>query len=106
VERAGKRLLELLEAENVLLTRGEEGMSLFEAGGTITHIPTMADNVQDVSGAGDTVISTLTIALASGATMREACALANCASGIVVGAVGIVPIGAQTLRTASERFVI
>lgn len=106
VERAGKKLVELLEARSVLLTRSEEGMSLFEADGTITHIPTMADNVQDVSGAGDTVISTLTIALASGATMREACALANCASGIVVGSVGIVPIRKEALHDTAERLFI
>jgi D-beta-D-heptose 7-phosphate kinase/D-beta-D-heptose 1-phosphate adenosyltransferase len=81
-------------------------MSLFEADGTITHIPTMADNVQDVSGAGDTVISTLTVALASGATLREACVLANCASGIVVGAVGIVPVHKEALHDAAERLFI
>jgi D-glycero-beta-D-manno-heptose-7-phosphate kinase len=106
VERAGKKLIELLEAKSVLLTRSEEGMSLFEADGTITHIATMADNVQDVSGAGDTVISTLTVALAGGATLREACVLANCASGIVVGAVGIVPIHKETLHDAAERLFI
>ena len=90
-----------LRAENVLLTRGEDGMSLFEANGTVTHTPTVATNVQDVSGAGDTVIATLTMALASGATMREACTLANCASGVVVGAVGIVPIHPDELRASA-----
>lgn len=104
VERAGKHLLEVLEAENVLLTRGEEGMSLFEANGAITHIPTQALNVQDVSGAGDTVVSTLTMALASGATIHEAATLANCAAGVVVGAVGIVPIGPTELVEAALRF--
>ena len=103
VERAGKRLLELLQAENVLLTRGEEGMSLFEANGGVAHAGTAADNVQDVSGAGDTVIATLTMALGSGASIREACALANCASGVVVGAVGIVPIQREELRSAVLR---
>jgi len=100
VERAGKELLKLLEAENVLLTRGEDGMSLFEANGGVCHLPSVATNVQDVSGAGDTVISTLTMALVSGANIREACVLANCASGVVVGAVGIVPIRPDELRDA------
>lgn len=103
VERAGRQLLKHLEAENVLLTRGHEGMSLFEADGAVSHLGTVADTVLDVSGAGDTVISTLTMALAAGATIREACTLANCASGVVVGAVGIVPIQPDQLRSATLR---
>lgn len=103
VEAAGKRLLSLLGAENVLLTRSEEGMSLFQADGSISHIPTHADNVQDVSGAGDTVIATLTMALAAGAGIQEACYLANCAGGVVVGFVGIVPIEPAQLLDAALR---
>ncbi len=105
VEAAGRKLLELLEAQSVLLTRGEEGMSLFEGDGTITHLPSMAEVVQDVSGAGDTVISTLTIALAGGATIKEAAALANCAGGVVVGVVGIAPIQLAELKEAARRLV-
>lgn len=101
IEQAGRRLLEALQAQNVLLTRGEDGMSLFEADGSVTHQGTVASNVQDVSGAGDTVIATLTMALASGAHIREACTLANCASGVVVGAVGIVPILPADLRASA-----
>lgn len=104
VERAGKYLLEALEAENVLLTRGDEGMTLFESGGGIDNVPTQATNVQDVSGAGDTVISTLTMALASGATVREAATMANCAAGVVVGSVGIVPIQPAELFEATLRY--
>jgi rfaE bifunctional protein kinase chain/domain len=103
VEVAGKYLRETLEADNVLLTRGEEGMSLFEADGNIAHIKTVAENVQDVSGAGDTVISTLTMALTSGAGIRDACTLANCAGGVVVGSVGIVPIRPDQLKDAVLR---
>jgi rfaE bifunctional protein kinase chain/domain len=103
--RAGKRMLEELQAENVLLTKGEEGMSLFETNGDVTHISAMADNVQDVSGAGDTVIATLTMALAAGATVREAAWLSSCAAGIVVGSVGIVPIGLGELRTVAHRYL-
>ena len=103
VERAGARLLERLHARNVLLTRSEEGMSLFESDGTVTHIPTTADVVQDVSGAGDTVIATLTMGLVAGANVREACLLANAAGGVVVGAVGIVPIRSDALAAAVLR---
>lgn len=103
VEAAGKKLLDLLGAENVLLTRGEEGMSLFESSGGVAHLKTVADNVQDVSGAGDTVVATLTMALAGRASIREACVLANYAGGVVVGAVGIVPITPDELVTSVRR---
>ncbi len=103
VERAGKGLLASLNARNVLLTRGEEGMSLFQSDGTVTHLPTTAEVVQDVSGAGDTVISTLTMALVAGGGINESCILANCAGGVVVGAVGIVPILPAQLREAALR---
>ncbi len=101
VAAAGTKLLEMLGAQNVLLTRGELGMSLCESGGEVTHIHTVADNVQDVSGAGDTVISTLTLALASGVDVRSACRLANCAAGVVVGHVGIVPVSPEQLLHAA-----
>jgi rfaE bifunctional protein kinase chain/domain len=97
VEQAGRQLVERLGAENVLLTLGEEGMSLFERAGAITHVPTRARKVADVSGAGDTVISTLTMALAAGANVQEASALANFAGGVVCGEVGIVPIESEEL---------
>ena len=103
VERAGKSLLESLNAQNVLLTRGEEGMSLFQSEGSVTHFPTTAGAVQDVSGAGDTVISTLTMALVAGGGITESCILANCAGGVVVGAVGIVPILPEQLLGAVLR---
>ncbi len=98
---AGRKLLEILGAQNVLLTRGEQGMSLCQTGGEVTHIRTVADNIQDVSGAGDTVISTLTLALASGVDVRTACRLANCAAGVVVGQVGIVPVSPEQLLHAA-----
>ena len=101
--RAGKKLLEELQAENILLTRGEEGLTLFEKSGDISHMKSLATNVQDVSGAGDTVISTLTMALASRATIREAAALANCAASVVIGAVGIVPIRIEDLLANGVR---
>lgn len=100
---AGKTLLEKMNVENVLLTRSEKGMSLFEKSGTVTHIPTRAREVADVSGAGDTVIATLTAMLAAGAAINEAALLANIAGGIVVGEVGIVPIRPQDLEADAER---
>jgi rfaE bifunctional protein kinase chain/domain len=97
VEEAGRTLIERLGAESVLLTLGEDGMSLFERDGDATHVPTATRKVADVSGAGDTVISTLTIALAAGASIKEASTLANFAGGIVCGEVGIVPIDRDLL---------
>lgn len=102
---AGKRLLERLSAKNILLTLGDQGMALFEASGEVSHMPSVANHVQDVSGAGDTVIATLTMALAGGATIREASALANCAGGVVVGSVGIVPIKPDELKQAALKFL-
>jgi len=100
VETAGRDILGRLKAENVLLTLGEQGMSLFEKSGAVTHVSTQAMHVSDVSGAGDTVISTLTMALVSGATIREASSLANYAGGVVCGEVGIVPIQKEALAHA------
>ena len=100
VTAAGKALLDRLQAHNVLLTRSEKGMSLFEKNGTVTHIPTKARKVADVSGAGDTVIATLTVMIASGASFAEASTLANYAGGIVCGEVGIIPIDPGMLRSA------
>jgi rfaE bifunctional protein kinase chain/domain len=100
VERAGTLLLKKLNAKNILLTRSEKGMTLFTHNGTIEHIPTKAQKVADVSGAGDTVVSALTLALASGATIEESAVLANHAGGIVVGEVGIIPVSKEALRQA------
>ncbi|MEN3038037.1 MAG: D-glycero-beta-D-manno-heptose-7-phosphate kinase [Candidatus Kryptonium sp.] len=97
VIEAGKTILEKLKCEYLLLTRGEKGMTLFNKNGEIKHIPTKARKVADVSGAGDTVISTLTVALASGADIIESATLANYAAGIVVEEVGVVPVNREKL---------
>ncbi len=94
---AGKAVLERLKCQYLLLTRGEKGMTLFSKNGEIKHIPTKAKKVADVSGAGDTVISTVTVALASGADIIESAALANYAAGIVVEEVGVVPVNKERL---------
>ncbi|MDX6768580.1 MAG: D-glycero-beta-D-manno-heptose-7-phosphate kinase [Elusimicrobiota bacterium] len=93
----GKDILKLLKSKSALITRGPDGMSLFEAGGKVTHIPTVAREVFDVSGAGDTVISTFTLALAAGASLKTAALLANQAAGIVVGKLGTATTDAKEL---------
>ncbi len=97
ISSAGERLLLELNSHYVLLTLGENGIAVFERDGTEKRMPTKARKVADVSGAGDTVISTLTIALAAGANIYEASFLANYAAGIVCGEVGIVPIEKEKL---------
>lgn len=94
---AGKKLLNKLHAKYVLLTLGEAGIAVFEKEKEERRMPTKARKVADVSGAGDTVISTLTMALAAGADILEASYLANYAAGIVCEEVGIVPIKAEEL---------
>src|ERR1035437_664253 len=89
---AGNRILEKTNAENVILTLSEEGIAVFEQNKPEKRMPTKAQIVADVSGAGDTVISTLTMALAAKADIIEASYLANYAGGIVCEEVGIIPI--------------
>ena len=96
--RAGTSMLKRLACDAVLITRGEHGMSLFEKGGRITHIPTVAREVYDVTGAGDTVISALTLAMATGARIVDAAKIANYAAGIVVGVVGTATVPPAQLK--------
>jgi len=96
----GRTLLQRLQVQSVLITRGEKGMTLFQHNGEVIHIPTMAKEVYDVTGAGDTVISVLTLAMASGATAKEAAILSNIAAGIVVGEIGTATIKASELEDA------
>jgi rfaE bifunctional protein kinase chain/domain len=100
VRKAGSEILERLEAQNVLLTLGAHGMMLFEANGEVSHVPTFARHVADVSGAGDTAIATLSACVAAGADIREAAMLANLAAGIVCGEPGVVSIQPQQLLDA------
>jgi rfaE bifunctional protein kinase chain/domain len=95
--QAGKNILENLNAKFVLLTLGEGGIAVFEKNKNVERMPTKARKVADVSGAGDTVISTLTMALAAKADIYEASYLANYAGGIVCEEVGIIPIESEKL---------
>jgi D-beta-D-heptose 7-phosphate kinase/D-beta-D-heptose 1-phosphate adenosyltransferase len=88
VYEAGWKILNMLEVESVLITRGEKGMTLFERNGEITHFPAVAKEVYDVTGAGDTVISVFTACAVSGATLKESALISNYAAGIVVGELG------------------
>lgn len=98
---AGRKLLDRIKAENVLLTLGEKGMLLFSRNEAEPYgIPTRARQVADVSGAGDTVIATLSVSLACGLTMHEAAVLANRAAGLVIEELGIVPIYQEQLIRA------
>ncbi len=97
VLEAGQQLKEKLNPEYLLLTRGEKGMTLFSKNGDVHTIPTRARKVADVSGAGDTVIATITMALAAGAEIEEASTIANLAAGLVCEEVGVVPINRELL---------
>ena len=99
-----RKLLNQLQCGAMLVTLGEAGMCLLDSNGEFTMAPTKARKVHDVSGAGDTVISTLTLALAAGASMKEAITLANYAAGAVCGEVGVVPIDPVKLRNAMQFF--
>jgi D-glycero-beta-D-manno-heptose-7-phosphate kinase len=101
LERAGRQLLRRTRAAAVLITRGSRGMALFEPDTRTEHIPIFgSDQIADVTGAGDTVIATMTLALAAGATFVEAARLANVAGGLVVMKRGTATISASELRHA------
>jgi D-beta-D-heptose 7-phosphate kinase/D-beta-D-heptose 1-phosphate adenosyltransferase len=100
---AGRRILAMLDCEAALITRGEHGMSLFERGRRPLHIATTAREVFDVTGAGDSVIATLALALAAGGRLAEAALLANYAAGVVVGKLGTAEAQADEIVAAFER---
>ncbi len=95
--RAGRKILQSARTDYLLITRGEEGMALFESASEVTHIPTVAREVFDVTGAGDTVVSTLALGLAAGLSILEAAVLANYAAGIVVGKLGTATVTPEEL---------
>jgi len=101
--KAGETLLKKLKCEAILITRGDKGMSLFEKNGKVTHIPTFAKEVYDVTGAGDTVIAAFTLCYSAGAKLKEAAILANHAAGIVVGKVGTAVVTPEELVASIQR---
>jgi len=100
VEKAGAALMRSSGGAAILITRGEAGMSLFQSGRKPLHIPTVAREVFDVTGAGDTVVGVLALALAVGTPLAQAALLANIAAGIVVGEFGTVPVNREQLLAA------
>lgn len=104
--KAGAKLLSKLNCKIGLITLGENGMAVFQKDRPMEQIPTVAQEVFDVSGAGDTVIASYTLALASGADPISAAHISNCAAGIVVGKVGIAVVAPDELleRIKKELF--
>jgi D-beta-D-heptose 7-phosphate kinase/D-beta-D-heptose 1-phosphate adenosyltransferase len=100
LQAAGEKLIHDLGSSAVLITRGEAGMALFEKGKQFITIPTVAKEVFDVTGAGDTVIAALALGLSTGLTYAEAATLANYAAGIVVGKIGTAVVTQQELMEA------
>ncbi len=100
LEQAGVRLLERWQADAVLITRGEKGMTLFRCGRPGRHFPAVARDVFDVTGAGDTVVATCTVAMAAGATLEEAAWLANHAAGVAVSKLGTATVNQAELLAA------
>jgi rfaE bifunctional protein kinase chain/domain len=101
--RVGQKLLAKWKPQNLLITLGEHGMCLFRQGQKPHHIPTVAQEVFDVSGAGDTAIATLMLALAAGANPIEAAEISNHAAGVVVGKIGTATCSPDELRASFVR---
>jgi D-glycero-beta-D-manno-heptose-7-phosphate kinase len=100
LHEAGQRILKTLRCRAALITRGEHGMALFEQEKKPVEIPTTAQQVFDVTGAGDTVIATLALALAAGAALPDAAMLANYAAGVVVGKIGTATVSPEEVLAA------
>lgn len=100
VEKAGNTILSKISTTYLILKRGEQGLSVFERGKKALHVPTLAQEVYDVTGAGDTVIAVSSLALLAGASIQEAAMLANIAAGIVVGKLGTATLTSAELIAA------
>jgi D-beta-D-heptose 7-phosphate kinase/D-beta-D-heptose 1-phosphate adenosyltransferase len=102
INEIGRELLANLRVNSLLVTLGEDGMALFRRDESPLHLEAVARDVYDVTGAGDTVIATLSVAIGAGANLPDAARLANIAAGIVVEQVGTTAIDLETLKTAIE----
>jgi D-glycero-beta-D-manno-heptose-7-phosphate kinase len=102
VDQIGRTLMETIDSKNMIVTLGSAGMRLFQDG-KVYQLPTFAQSVFDVTGAGDTVISCIALALAADWPLEKACYLANFAAGVVVGKVGCVPCELDELRDFIQR---
>jgi D-beta-D-heptose 7-phosphate kinase/D-beta-D-heptose 1-phosphate adenosyltransferase len=104
LDRAGGALLRRWEADAILISRGEAGMTLFKPKARAHHFPTTAQEVYDVTGAGDTVLATCALALAAGGSFEEAARLANHAAGVAVGKVGTATVSDRELVRALRSY--
>jgi D-beta-D-heptose 7-phosphate kinase/D-beta-D-heptose 1-phosphate adenosyltransferase len=102
LERAGRGLVDLLGGTAVLITRGPDGMALIRGSAPAWHVPAVAQEVYDVTDAGDTVIATVALALAAGAPLEAACHLANHAAGLAVACRGTVAVSMTALGLSLE----
>ncbi|MBI5124417.1 MAG: D-glycero-beta-D-manno-heptose-7-phosphate kinase [Candidatus Omnitrophica bacterium] len=103
LKKAGAALLKKFKCKIALITLGENGMAVFQKDKPMKHIPTVAQEVFDVSGAGDTVIASYTLSLTAGADPIQAAHVSNCAAGIVVGKVGIAIVTPDELMDRIKR---
>jgi len=99
----GEKILKKLKCDSVIITRGENGMSVFVKNKKAVHIPTRAKEVYDVTGAGDTVIAVLSLCLAAGADILTSSEIANYAAGIVVGKLGTATVNIEELKSAIKN---
>lgn len=104
--KAAKKIIAMVQLDSLLVTRGKDGMCLFETGKDPMHIPTEAKEIYDVTGAGDTVIATFAMAVLSGLNFEEAAKIANKAAGIVVGKVGTAVIHKEDIKNILEESVL
>lgn len=103
IEMLGGRIMRKLQCNSLLITQGSEGMTLFTCDNTVVSIPTVNQNVFDVTGAGDTVISAFTLAYSCGFTLKESAQFASLAAGIVVGKVGTATASPDELLNAISK---
>ncbi len=103
LKEVGEKLLDRFNCEFVLITRGDNGMALFERGKEPVYVPTTAREVFDVTGAGDTVMGVMALVLGTGGSCEEAAVIANYAAGIVVGKVGTETVSPGELKEAIKR---
>ena len=102
LEQRARRLVDELDFGAILVTRGEQGMTLVQRDGACVHLPTMAQEVFDVTGAGDTVVASLAMGLAAGMELADAAALSNVAAGVVVAKLGTADVSRQELQRALD----
>ncbi len=103
LKKAGKTILRETQADHIIITRGKDGLSIFSKSGETKHIPAIQREVFDITGAGDTVIATLSLALASGANIKEAALLGNYAASVAVSKIGTQAVQKDELEEALEE---